>query len=182
MDTVTVRSAKQADKPQLDSLMQQYLMEFSSFEANLRPDDSGRFVYPYLDAYWQDPNRYPFLLKLQEETVGFALCRYDIDPANGQQYMELAEFFVLSKWRRNKIGESAASKLWELFPGYWEIRVMAENKGAIPFWQSTIDGYTKSKFSEKSIQELRASWIVFRFESASDFDMPDDFEPDIVDY
>ncbi len=180
--SITVRSAKKSESAELDVLMQAYLAELAQFSRDLQPDEDGRYQYPYLPAYWQDPNRYPFLFRVKDTLAGFALCRFDIDPVNGQRYMELAEFYITPDFRRQRLGQKAANALWELFPGYWEVRVMAANTPALPFWQQAITSYTGGKFSEQEKQELIGRWHVFRFESVPGFELPDDYEPDVVDY
>lgn len=179
--TPQVTSAKKAEAPLLETLIQEYLAEFARFEA-VEQDDSGRYVYPYLPHYWEDPNRYPFLFRLQDQVVGFALLRFEVDPVVGNERMELAEFFVREPFRRRGMGTRVAEHLWNLFPGRWVVRVLRSNRNAYPFWQQAIDRYTGAKFNESPPETAVGGAYTFTFESRASPEMPDDVEPDILDY
>lgn len=177
---VLVRSAKRAQAPQLAELLQDYLREFATFES-VDQDESGQYVYPYLAHYWEDPNRYPFLFWLDERPVGFALLRHDMDPSTGRQVMDLAEFFVIPDVRRSGLGQAAAHRLWDLFPGPWTLRVLRSNKNAQPFWRKVISRYTGSRYHEQPPEGFAGGFYTFTFTSGSDLDLPDDISPDFID-
>ncbi|MCB1646020.1 MAG: GNAT family N-acetyltransferase [Pseudomonadales bacterium] len=181
MAQVDVRSAKKSEQPVVEALLQLYLYDFTEFE-NLPINDRGRFDYPYLPHYWEDPSRYPFLFRHDGKLSGFALLRYDTDPVNGQQTMEMAEFFVLKNQRRQGIGEAAARRLFDLFPGKWVVRVLKSNRAAYSFWKQLISAYTKDQFMESDNQALVGGSYEFSFESQTDMEMPEDLDIDILDY
>ena len=62
---------------------------------------------------------------------GFALVR------SGTPH-DMAEFFVLRKYRRGGIGRAAARAVFARFPGAWQTRQQWENTGAIDFWRTAI--------------------------------------------
>lgn len=181
MPEVVIRPARFADKPAVAAMLQPYLAGFAEFE-HVEQDSDGRYVYPYLDFYWEDPNRYPFLLLAGDDTAGFALCRFDIDPLTGHDHMEIAEFFVDPGFRRQGIGGEAATRLWNLFPGRWMVRVLKSNLPAIPFWQQTIADYTKGRFTEQPPTTAVGGAITFTFESATRAEMPEGVEQDYLDF
>ena len=179
--SLEVRSAKHADKTELAALMQDYLAEFATFES-VQQDADGHYVYPYFDHYWEDPNRYPFLFRVDGESAGFALLRFELDPVNGQGVMHMAEFFVARPYRRRGIGTRAATRLWDLFPGHWRLNVLRSNKNAYPFWRQVIGDYTNNEYVEQAPIEAVGGAFTFSFMSASDADMPDDLDPETVDF
>ena len=63
-----------ADKPVLGQLLELYLHDFSVF-TNDDVDAAGRFGYEYLDAYWSEAGRVPFLFRVDGRWAGFALVR-----------------------------------------------------------------------------------------------------------
>ena len=45
--------------------------------------------------------------------------------------LDVAEFFVLRRYRRSGVGRSAAFLIWKHFPGTWTVRrVRRESRGA----------------------------------------------------
>jgi len=177
---VNVRSAKKREKEIVENLMQYYLHDFSEFE-DLQIQDDGRFEYQYLDHYWQDPNRYPFLIRLDGKLSGFALLRFSMDMQSMVGLMDLAEFFIVRSNRRKGVGTEAARKLWDLFPGRWQLRVMQSNKPAYPFWKQTIGDYTGGNFDERKEEQMVVRSTTFHFASNSSA-MPEEAIPDPVDF
>ncbi|WP_248061006.1 GNAT family N-acetyltransferase [Paenibacillus silvae] len=56
--------------------------------------------YKYLDHYWTEDGRYPFLIKVDDKLVGFALVRDIGKNESDQTVYWMAEFFVMKKYRR----------------------------------------------------------------------------------
>lgn len=160
---VTARPAEKNEQPILENLMELYLHDFSEF-IDIDVSDEGRYGYQYLQLYWEDPDRHPFLIRVDEKLAGFALLRLEKDPANGLPQMDMTEFFILRRHRRLKIGSAAAVILWDLFPGHWQVRVMKSNKNAYPFWKQNIASYTDNHFDEADGEGPMANATVFRFD------------------
>jgi predicted acetyltransferase len=130
VDDIQVLEARLADKPVVRRLLELYLHDFSEF-TDADVDGRGRFGYPYLDLYWTEPERRPFLLRVAGHWAGFALVRA------GTPH-DMAEFFVLRKYRRTGVGGVAARDLFLRFPGAWQVRQMHANTGATAFWRRAI--------------------------------------------
>ncbi len=146
----------------LDKLLQLYLHDFSSF-SSVEIDAQGKFSYPYLNHYWQEPDRYPFFILVEDKVAGFVLVRDEVDPGNGDRCHDVSEFFVLRQYRRDGIGSRAAIILWEMFPGSWQVRVMKTNVAAYHFWQKLINNYSDTNFEE--IDSTGKSETIFLFSS-----------------
>jgi predicted acetyltransferase len=127
---VEVVAARVADKPVVRRLLELYLHDFSDF-TGADVDARGRFGYEFLDVYWTDPDRAPFLFRLAGRWCGFALVRIG-DPH------DMAEFFVLRKYRRGGVGLAAAREVFARFPGRWQVREMRSNVDATAFWRRAI--------------------------------------------
>ena len=130
MDDIEVLEATVEDKPVLRRLLELYLHDFSEL-TDADVDAHGRFGYPYLDLYWTEPERRPFLFRVAGHWAGFALVRTGVPH-------DMAEFFVLRKHRRTGVGVEAASDLFARFPGDWQVRQMTANGGATAFWHRAI--------------------------------------------
>lgn len=157
---LALKEVTKSDRPILEQLLQSYLEEFSQFSHQTK-DRSGRFIYPYLNYYWQDPDRHPFFIKKGDQICGFALIRVERDPKTIEKTMELAEFFITKPFRRQGWGRRAAQLTWDLFPYYWKVAVMVENKKALPFWANAITDYTHNQY--EVIQFGRKDFITYTF-------------------
>jgi predicted acetyltransferase len=130
VDDIKVLEARLRDKPVVRRLLELYLHDFSEF-TDADVDGRGRFGYPYLDLYWTEPERRPFLFRAAGHWAGCALVR------RGTPH-DMAEFFVLRKYRRTGVGVVAARDLFHRFPGAWQVRQMTANTGATAFWRRAI--------------------------------------------
>jgi predicted acetyltransferase len=143
---VELKTARVDDKPVIANLLQLYLHDFSEF-AGWAINEHGLFDYPWLDHYWRDPARFPFLIRVDGELAGFALVHSS--DQEGPQVHHLAEFFVLRKFRRMGVGEAAARQLFDRMPGSWSVAQMARNVVAQHFWRMVIRRYTGGSFTER---------------------------------
>ena len=138
------------DKPVIANLLQLYLHDFTDF-AGWSINEHGMFDYPWLHHYWRDPARFPFLIRVDGELAGFALVHSG--DHEGRQVHHLAEFFVLRKFRRMGVGESAARQLFDRMPGSWSVAQMDRNVVAQRFWRKVINRHTQGAFTERHDDE-----------------------------
>ena len=68
---------------------------------------------------------------------------------------DMAEFFVMRRFRRHGVGEQAAGWLFDRFPGPWEVRQKKENQPATAFWRRAIGRYTDGRFDEEELDDER---------------------------
>jgi len=127
---VRVDPASASERDVVARLLELYAHDFSERNGADVGDD-GTYGYRYLDAYWSEPDRHPFLFRVDGRLAGFALVR------TGPP-IDMAEFFVLRKYRRGGIGTDAARAVFARFPGEWQVRQQWENTGAIDFWRRAI--------------------------------------------
>ena len=125
----SVRIAAATERNIIDNLLQLYLKEIQLFDVRISTSE-GRLVYPHLKHYWQNPQRYPFLMFKEQEIAGFALVRVDKDPSNGEPVSEISDIFILNSLRRQGLGEKMAVRLWDMFPGNWRLGVLKGNEGS----------------------------------------------------
>jgi predicted acetyltransferase len=92
-------------------------------------------AYEYLPCYWTEPERFPFLIRVEDRIAGFALIRKvdEIAPT-----MEMAEFYVIPEFRRRGIGRYSALAICGKFPCYWRIEVIKANHPAVEFWTKCL--------------------------------------------
>ena len=134
----------------LENLMHLYLYDFSEY-TNDDVDAQGRFIDEHLHLYWVEPGRYPFLIQVDGKQAGFVLVRQMIvegEEAGGSPIHSIAEFFVMRKYRRNKVGQQAAWMIFDRFPGRWLVSEIPENLPAQAFWRRIIGEYTGGNYKE----------------------------------
>lgn len=149
------------DRNIIYNLMQLYKYELSFFEdetTHFKMLDSGLYELKYIEKYWQEENRHPYILKCNNELAGFVLQRFNEENMN-----EIAEFFIINKYRKIGAGTFLANKMFELYRGKWEVRTLLKNERAQKFWRNTIKNFTNNNFEEKYIKNK--SRLAFYFES-----------------
>ncbi len=69
---IEVIQASLEDKPILQRMMELYQYDFSEYdESDL--DSHGTFGYAWLDRYWREEGRYPFIVLIDGKLAGFVL-------------------------------------------------------------------------------------------------------------
>ena len=139
--------ARKEQEHVLQRLMSLYVYDFSDF-MGLDVEEDVSFKLPDLSAYWRDSWRHPFLLSVEGKLAGFALVHQRSRLSGADGTYDMAEFFVLRRYRRQGVGEQAARELFARFRGPWEIRERAANIQAIAFWRRVIDRHTGGQFRE----------------------------------
>ena len=129
--------------------------------------DDGRFRVPPIDDYWSDPRRHPFLLRVDGTLAGFALVQERSRLSGDESVADMAEFFVLRRFRRRGVGERAAAWLFDRFPRVWEVRQKLENRAATAFWRRAIGRYSGGNFEELVLDDERWRGPVQRFDSSA---------------
>jgi predicted acetyltransferase len=163
---VTVVEALGAQRPAFDRLLQLYLHDFSEFAPIGSPhgevDEDGRFTYPGLESYWEDSGRIALLFRADDHLAGFALV-------NQWSALELpldhsvAEFFVLRKYRRDRVGTRAALLIFRRYPGRWEVPVAWYNPPALAFWRGVTEEAAPGEVEELAGDGKRWAGPVLRF-------------------
>ncbi len=138
---VSVDPATAAEQSVIANMVQLYIHDFSGLFAGTPRcdlDDDGLYRpdIPLAD-WWRLPDHLPLLLRVDGKLAGFALI-------NGHGHggvpvdRNVAEFFVVRKYRRTGVGGAAALAIFSRYQGQWEAAVMRANTGARAFWAATI--------------------------------------------
>lgn len=150
------------DKPLLQRMMELYQYDFSEFEGT-DLDAHGSYGYNYLDHYWTEEGRHPFLLRVDGKLAGFALVNRHAILPNSEWSM--AEFFIMRKYRRQGIGKRVARHIFDQFRGRWEVAQIASNPKAHQFWRKVIEEYAGGKFEEVVLDDERWKGTVQAFDN-----------------
>src|SRR6185436_4568145 len=159
---IDVRPATAAEEPVLANLLQLYVHDFSEF-SDLKIGADGRFGYERLPLYWRESNRFPFLVRANGDLAGFVLVQKGSQVTGEADVWDVAEFFILRRYRRHRVGVRVAHDVWRRFEGRWEVRVMENNPVATIFWQRAISELTGLP-AEPALAEVAGKrWYVFAF-------------------
>jgi predicted acetyltransferase len=142
-----LREARPEDTPVLRRLMQLYLYDLGTIDGWDVGDDGRYGREAWIETFWADPRRRSFLVRADGKLAGFALIR-DGAHFGGEGTREISEFFVLRKYRRRGVGERVARRVFDLFPGPWELTELTSNADAQAFWRRVLGRYTGDRFED----------------------------------
>ena len=154
--------ATRDDKPVLLALNEYYTYDFSEL-LGLDVGEDGSFGGARLDRHFDDPRCHPFLIRVDGKLAGFALHEGRSRLTGEEGVNDVAEFFVMRKYRKHAVGARAAFALFDRFFGPWEVRQVRANVGATAFWRKVIERYTKGACEELEWDDERFHGVVQRF-------------------
>jgi len=164
---LTLHTLGPEDSELLGNLLELYIHDLSAIYPRVELDARGRFGYPPLPAYLSGrSDRFAFSIRCDGRVAGFALAQRGSPVADDPNVLDVAEFFVLKRFRQRGVGRAAAALLWERLPGTWTIRVRADNAPAVPFWRSAVAAYTRGTGTEREHDDGSSKWLVFSFDNA----------------
>lgn len=143
MNSVEVTVAGSDERRVIETLFQLYVHDFSEYWAGTDfgdVDADGRFPAYDLAPYWADSTHIPLLLRVSSHIAGFVLLNTK-SHSQTQVDRNVAEFFVLRKYRGSGIGKVAAHTVFARYPGRWEIAVARKNVRALAFWRRTVNSF-----------------------------------------
>lgn len=161
--------ALKKDKKIIQNLGRFYVYDMSRYCGFLKgweTPENGLYACRDLSSYWSEPNRYPFLIKIHDELAGFVL----VNKMGSLPKIDwnMGEFFLISKFQGKGIGREIAKRVFDQFPGIWEVMQIPENRGAVSFWEKVVDHYSKGHF-QKELKTIREPtphpMIVLKFNS-----------------
>ncbi len=151
---IEIKPASVEERPILRRLMELYLYDFSDLDgADIGP--LGVFDYPFLDLYWVEDGRFPYLVRVDGQLAGFALVsRYNYKTGNKDSWA-MSEFFIMRKYRHQGVGEHVAHWVFNHHPGAWQVSEVTQNQAAVTFWRKVIARYSGENFEEYLLDNER---------------------------
>lgn len=163
--TVTLDRASQSDASTLANLLQLYIHDLSAVFPNVELGPDGLFRYDQLPLYWSAPDeRFAFLIRVRGGLAGFALVTRGSPASDDPNALDVAEFFVIRRFRRGGVAREAARLLWSTLPGRWTVRVFKGNKPALLFWAQTLPKLVRS-VDVADLPSNPNAWRVYSFDS-----------------
>ena len=161
---VEVVEAAEEDRGLIENLAQLYVHDFSEI-LGFDVGPSGRFEPPAALREWPTEQRRCFIIRADGCPAGFALVGMYSVLSQSTDVTDMNEFFVLRKCRRHGVGRTAAHKLFDMFPGRWEVREVGPNVAAQAFWRKIIGDYTGGNYEEQIVDGRRGPGPVQSFVS-----------------
>jgi predicted acetyltransferase len=154
---VHVGLTEAGQKEIIRALLQTYLEELTLLPGEVAEyrDAAGQFHYPYLDAYWIEDQRFPYLIRTDEAVAGFALIRLA-----KLGLWEVAEFYIKPEFRRMGIGELAALCIIQHHPGNWRISFNKHNYAGVRLWTTIAPKLATGEVSHGDVGADHA-WVGF---------------------
>ena len=151
-----VRRATNTDRAALAQMLELYQHELSDiWPQDL--DENGEYGYQ-LDKFFRHDKCAAFLFLVEGKLAGFALVDDAVSLPDNERWM--SQFFVLRKYRRQRIGRAAAGYVFDTLPGRWEVGQMPGNHAATAFWRDVIDAYSAGRFIEHDLNDERwRGWL-----------------------
>lgn len=146
---ISVVEVCKQDKKILFNLMQLYQYDFAEIEGN-DCNSKGLFEYNYLNSYWEEDTRHPFLIKYKNKIAGLALVNR-FSELGQINIHSIAEFFILRNYRQQGIGLLASVEIIKKFSGQWEISQTYKNHVAQVFWLKVVRHLVGNDFKQTDL-------------------------------
>jgi predicted acetyltransferase len=160
----TLRPVRRGEAEAVRWLVQLYIYDLGG--AYWDVERNGAFApAAWHRRFWHSPGRHLFVIRVRGRLAGFAMVR-DRAHFAGADAHEIAEFFVLRKYRRRGFGTRAALALFARFPGRWELAELSWNVAAQRFWRRLVRRVAVAGFTEVRRRHDDLAFVVQHFETA----------------
>lgn len=139
---ISIQKVEYEQKSILRNLLELYKYDFSELDPDDDINSNGLYEYKYLDHYWTEDGRYPFFIMVDDKLAGFALVRSMGENNLNQTIYSIAEFFVMKKYRKLRVGQTIAHKLFDKFSGIWKVSQIEANTPAEDNWEGPIQTFS----------------------------------------
>ena len=120
------------------NLYQYYAYESSGWEQEDVEADGRFYIHDeHLARYWQDPRWSANLLLVDGFIAGFLLIEDSEVP--GIDALELADLFILKRYRRKGIGRAIATQVLCSGEANWLVRFYDQDEVSQAFWRTVLD-------------------------------------------
>jgi len=123
------------------------ISRFCGFTPGWECPADGLFECFDFKKYFEEPTRWPYLIKVGDELAGFVLVNR-VGTLITTDW-NIAEFFVLAKFQGKNVARQVAIEIWNKFAGNWEVSVIPKNIPALKFWRKIISSYTNHNYTEE---------------------------------
>ena len=135
-----------------DQMFEDYLEELNDY-FYIPSDDNNRRGDEWLQYYYESSFHEGYLLQDDNQFIGFCLiCNTTFNLKDDRLF--LSEFYISKNNRKNHYGKHFAKKVFNLYPGKWELSVHPKNLISIKFWDNVINDIDKNYIKTKDIPKI----------------------------
>ena len=149
---VGVKRARIPQKEVLTNLLEKYEYELSQYD-NRTFDAQGLFNYEYLNNYFNDEDRFAYLIYSNGRIAGFVLIN-KIPECEQPCDWTVAEIFIAYPYRRKRIASRAMVEIFKHHTGFWHIKCLNKNTGSVGFWSNMAQAVAKNKVEVYKTREF----------------------------
>lgn len=142
---VNLKQVTSDKKEILRNLLEKYDYEFSQWDKR-DVNELGLYGYQYLDYYWTQENRWAYFVMVDNHLAGFVMVIDLPEVSDRETDFQMAEFFIMHKYRRSGIGKLTFFKILDKHKGKWQLKLHPANTASVYFWNNVIKEYTKGQF------------------------------------
>lgn len=142
---VELKQVTADEKEILKNLLEKYDYEFSQWDQR-DVNKLGLYGYEYLDYYWTEDKRWAYFILVDDKLAGFAMVIDLPEVDNRPTDFQMAEFFVMYKYRRSGVGKEAFFKVLDNHKGRWQLKRHPANLPSVHFWNNVIHEYTNGQY------------------------------------
>lgn len=142
---VELQLVKLEEREILSNLLEKYGYEFSQYD-RLDVNKLGLYGYQYLDYYWTEKNRWAYFIVVDGKLAGFVMVINLPVVDDRDTDFQIAEFFVMYKYRQTGVGKQAFSKVLDIHKGKWQLKRHPKNLPSVYFWNKAISDYTNDNY------------------------------------
>jgi predicted acetyltransferase len=163
LNQIMLNPASIDDYPIIQNMASYYSYDMSEYMGWAQQNDGTQSAGMDYLKYWKAENTFPFIIKFQDELVGFVIVDNNVSDLSNN--FNIAQFFILRKFKGKGIGRHVAFQCFDQFQGKWEVFVMPGNEGAYRFWRKIINDYTQHHFKEYTRTVGQSVRNIFEFSS-----------------
>lgn len=151
----SIRLISVKEKEIARKMLNDYLIELSVFDDNIKFDDKGVPIYKWYDPYYFiDKDRYAFFLIVDGMCAGLCFIRQIKD-----NEFDIAEFYVKPSYRKDGNALFFASEVTSLFNGNITFSTRHKNLRGIKFWSKFALLFENSSYTD---DEVWRNFIVYK--------------------
>lgn len=125
------------------NLYQFYAYESSDWEQEDVEVDGRFYIHDeHLARYWEEPQWSANLILADGFIAGFMLIERSELP--GMEALELADLFILKKYRRRGLGRALATEVLMNPAHAWLVRFYREDEAALAFWRAVFEALPRT--------------------------------------
>ncbi|MEX0289636.1 MAG: GNAT family N-acetyltransferase [Flavobacteriaceae bacterium] len=137
-----LQEVTKSEKEILRNLVNLCMHDYSEFD-KFEVGPEGEFSYRWFGTYFEEEGRYAYLIRVDGNLGGFVMVRSN--PGDEDWDFQIAEFFILRRYRRMGLGSLVSQQILNSRRGLWEISYDVRNESASYLWSSISKMYTDAQ-------------------------------------